>query len=170
MADTFVKIASVVVGAGGAASMAFSSIPSTYTDLCLKFSVRTNRATYTSELLRVDFNGSSSSQSSRLLEGAGTTASSFSLSTTQVAVATKSASTASTFSNGELYIPNYAGSSNKSISGDSVAENNATSGPLYLGAALWSNTAAITSISLTSTISTTIQQYSTATLYGILKA
>jgi hypothetical protein len=164
------SIATVTVGSGGASSIDFTSIPATYTDLCLKFSVRTNRATITAELLRVDFNGSSSSQSSRLLEGSGTSVSSFSLSTTQVAVGTTSASTASTFSNGELYIPNYAGSANKSISADSVAENNATTGPLYLGAGLWSNTAAITSISLTSTISTTIQQYSTATLYGISKS
>jgi len=167
MANTFVKIATVTVGAGGASSIDFSSIPATYTDLCLKFSLRTNRGTFTAELLRVDFNGSSASQSSKLLEGSASTAASFALSTTQVAAATSSVSTTNTFSNGELYIPNYAGSTNKSISADSVAENNAAAGPLYLGAGLWSNTAAITSISLTSTISTTIQQYSTATLYGI---
>jgi hypothetical protein len=167
MADTFVKIASVAVGAGGAASMAFSSIPSTYTDLCLKTSIRTSRGTFTADLIRIDFNGLSTNQSSRLIEGSASTASFFTLSTTQVITATTSVSTANTFSNGEIYIPNYAGSTNKSISADSVAENNAATGPLYLAAGLWSNTAAITSITLTNVNSATIQQYSTATLYGI---
>jgi hypothetical protein len=170
MADTFVKIASVVVGAGGAASMAFSSIPSTYTDLCLKSSIRTNRGTFTADLIRVDFNGSSASQTSRLIEGSSTTVGNISLSTTQVVSATTSVSTANTFSNSELYIPNYTSSTNKSISSDSVTENNAVQGPLYLAVGLWSNTAAITSITLTNVNSATFQQYSTATLYGILKA
>ena len=170
MADTFVKIATVTVGAGGASTIDFVSIPSTYTDLCLKFSLRTSRGTFASDLVRVDFNGSSSSQSLRLLEGAGTSVSSFSLSTTQVASGTTSVSTANTFSNGELYIPNYTSSTHKSISSDSVTENNSTNGPLYLVAGLWSNTAAITRITLTDVNSAIIQQYSTATLYGILKA
>ena len=167
MADTFTKIASVTVGSGGAATMAFSSIPSTYTDLVVKTSIRTSRGTFTADLIRVDFNGSSSSQSSKILEGSASTASSFSLSTTQVVAGTTSVSTANTFSNGEIYIPNYAGSTNKSFSADSVAENNATTGPLYLAAGLWSNTAAITSITLTNVNSATFQEYSTATLYGI---
>jgi hypothetical protein len=170
VADTFVKIATVTVGSGGASTMAFSSIPSTYTDLVVKTSIRTSRGTFAADLIRVDFNGSSASQSSRLIEGSSSTASSFALSTTQVITGTTSVSTANTFSNGEIYIPNYAGSTNKSISADSVAENNSASGPLYLASGLWSNTAAITSITLTDVNSATFQEYSTATLYGILKA
>lgn len=170
MADTFVKIATTTVGAGGTSAITFSSIPSTYTDLCLKFSLRTTRGTFTADLIRVDFNGSSSSQSLRLIEGSGTTVGNLSLSTTQVVSATTSVSTANTFSNGELYIPNYTSSTHKSISADTVTENNAVQGPLYLAAGLWSNTAAITSISLTNVNSATIVQYSSATLYGILKA
>ena len=167
MPNTFIKIATVTVGSGGAATMAFSSIPSTYTDLVVKTSIRTSRGTYAADLIRVDFNGSSTSQSSRLLEGSSGGVGSFALSTTQVITGTTSVSTANTFSNGEIYIPNYAGSTNKSISADSVAENNAADGPLYLAAGLWSNTAAITSITLTNVNSATFQQYSTATLYGI---
>ena len=40
MATTFTKIASVTVGSGGASSIDFTSIPSTYTDLCVKLSTR----------------------------------------------------------------------------------------------------------------------------------
>ena len=40
MATTFTKIASVSVGSGGAATMSFTSIPSTYTDIVVKLSAR----------------------------------------------------------------------------------------------------------------------------------
>ena len=42
MADTYTLISSVTVGAGGASSIDFTSIPATYTDLLVKFSLRTD--------------------------------------------------------------------------------------------------------------------------------
>ena len=75
--------------------------------------------------------------------------------------------TASTFGNTMLYIPNYTSSNNKSSSSDGVAETNATNVNMAMIANLWSNTAAITSIKLTPATGATLQQYSTATLYGI---
>jgi hypothetical protein len=81
-----------------------------------------------------------------------------------------STSTASTFSNAELYIPNYAGSNNKSSSVDGVSENNATASNMALTANLWSDTAAITSIKLTPAGGGNFVQYSTAYLYGISNA
>jgi hypothetical protein len=77
--------------------------------------------------------------------------------------------TASTFSNGEFYIPNYASANNKSVSFDSVTENNkATDQILALNAGLWADSAAITSIKLEVNGGTyNISQYSSATLYGI---
>jgi hypothetical protein len=78
--------------------------------------------------------------------------------------------TSSTFGNGELYIPNYAGSTNKSYSADSVAETNATATFMYLTAGLWSNTAAINSITMTPQGGSNFVQYTTATLYGISKS
>jgi len=66
-----------------------------------------------------------------------------------------------------LYIPNYAGSANKSASSDSVRENNATGSiQLRLVASLWSNAAAITSVKLVPDYGN-FAIYSTATLYGI---
>ena len=76
-------------------------------------------------------------------------------------------STANTFANGEFYIPNYAGSTNKSVSADGVTENNATAARATLTAGLWSNTAAINQITLLPIAGGTFAQYSTATLYGI---
>jgi hypothetical protein len=75
--------------------------------------------------------------------------------------------TASSFSSGEIYIPNYAGSTNKSYSIDSVTEQNATGALAELIAGLWSQTAAITQITLSSS---NFQQYSTAYLYGVSNA
>jgi hypothetical protein len=74
--------------------------------------------------------------------------------------------TASTFANNEVTIPNYTSSNFKSYSVDSVTENNATQAYAIFVAGLWSNTAAITSITL-GLSSANFVQYSTAYLYGI---
>ena len=166
MPDTFIKIASVTVGAGGAATISFSSIPSTYTDLCLKVSLRSNASRINEDLL-VSFNGSTSSRAWRFLEGNGSSASSASGTDGRFSTFNADTSTSNTFGSAELYIPNYAGSNYKSVSIDTVTENNATSAYAEIEAALWSNTAAITSITCTLAFGTVFMQYSTATLYGI---
>jgi len=165
--DTFIKIASVTVGSGGASSIDFTSIPSTYTDLVVKYSIRTTSANQI-DYLKCEFNGSTTSYTERVLYGYGTTVGSASNSGSYDNIINGGANTASTFSNGEIYVPNYAGSNYKSFSSDSVAESNTTSNNmLMLAAELWSNTSAITSIKLSDLSSGTIAQYSTATLYGI---
>jgi hypothetical protein len=167
MANTFVKIASVTVGSGGAASMSFSSIPGTYTDLVVKISARGTAALLGSSY-KLSFNGSSSNFTIRALEGNGSSASSFT-GTQYVGSAVGSTATASTFNNGEIYIPNYTSTTTaKSFSVDAVSENNATEAYSDLIAGLWNpgTQAAITSIGLTPTTGD-FTQYSTATLYGI---
>ncbi len=168
MANTFAKIASVTVGSGGAATISFSSIPSTYTDLCLKVSARDNRAGVLDSEMYVTFNGGSSNLSSRTLYGSGASAGSSSSGTQIPLTIVSAAATANTFSNGEMYVANYASANNKSISIDSVDESNTASGVYaYLTAGLWSDSAAITSLTLTPFGGNSFVQYSTATLYGI---
>lgn len=168
MANTYTLISSVTVGSGGAASMGFTSIPSTYTDLVVKVSARSNRALTVDGIL-ISFNGSTSNFTNRYLEGDGSTAYSAILARL-ASSAVGSTATASTYSNADIYIPNYAGSNFKSLSTDSVTENNATGSLTDLMANLWSDTAAITSITLTPYIGTLFNQYSTAYLYGISNA
>jgi hypothetical protein len=173
MANTFTKIAAVTVGSGGSANIDFTSIPSTYTDLCLKVSARTNRTgTDVDDELYIEFNGSGgTAYSTRMVEGNGSTARSASDASQAKltrGIAPTDNSTANTFSNCEYYIPNYAGSNNKSVSSDNTMENNATFSLVNLSAGLWSNTSAITSIKITAV--GTFVQYSTATLYGINKS
>lgn len=168
MPVTYRKIASVTVGAGGAGSIDFTSIPGTYTDLELKLSLRVTGAVSD---VALRFNGSTTSYSRRALSAYSPNASSASASDAYIGPANESGYTASSFSSVSIYIPNYAGSTNKSISVDQVQESNQTSVYMNLFANLWSNTAAITSIKLEALSgSLTFAQHSTAVLYGIKKS
>ena len=163
---TYIKIATVTVGAGGAASMDFTSIPSTYTDLLLSVSGRGSGAAVSGSII-IKFNAITTGYSSRNLYGNGATATSNSSSDGYIGEMISAAnSTASIFGSGLVYIPNYAGSTNKSYSADWVSENNATTAYAGFTAGLMSNTAAINAITLTASF----VQHSTATLYGISKS
>lgn len=175
MANTYVKIASVTVGSGGAASIDFQSIPATYDDLVVKVSGRgdlSNVATW----VVVEFNGVATNRSSRLLAGEGSGSPySASYASDIIFLICGQNNTASTFGNAELYIPNYAGSTNKSISIDQVTENNATFATNYLFSALWASTSAINRVTLYAADASFNKnklwlQHSTAVLYGIKKS
>ncbi len=164
MANTYTLISSVTVGAGGASTIDFTSIPATYTDLLLKVSGRGDRSGATFDGIYIKFNGSATA-TARYLEGNGASASSGTTSNF-AGVIDAATATSSTFSNIEVYIPNYAGSNNKSYSSDSVHETNATTAYADLTAGLWSNTSAINQITLNANAGNFVQ-YSTAYLYGI---
>jgi len=167
MATTYEAIATVTVGSGGAANIEFTSIPGTYTDLLVKLSTRTNESQVFGAVT-MDFNSSTSSQSTKYLFGNGASAGSLDPGAVlYVGDGVGANATASTFSNMEVYIPNYTSANNKSASADAVGETNGTTAYMSLQANLWSNTAAITSIRFNAITTKTFQQYSTATLYGI---
>jgi hypothetical protein len=176
MATTYTLISSVTVGSGGAASIDFTSIPATYTDLVLKVSLRNNTTG-----LRVRFNSDSGTNYSwRRLSGSGSAAFSDSNTTygspyntfLYFSMQNTTSDTANTFSSGEMYVPNYTSSNQKSASLDSVQENNATSSNMAMQAGLWTGTAAITSVALTPDTGSSplFVQYSSAYLYGISNA
>ena len=154
----------IEVGSGGAASITFSSIPTdgTYTDLYLVLSGRTTE-TNIIDFLDVYPNGSTSNLSSQRLSGSGSSASSAANSRNYINAST---STSNTFANLELYIPNYASSNAKSISLNSVSENNAASAYQNIQGTLWDDTTAISSLELNPVYGNFVQ-YSSATLYGI---
>jgi len=164
------KISTVTVGAGGAASIDFTSIPGTYTDLMIVLSGRSNATDVSGgQSVRMRFNGTTTTYTSRILYGNGSSAASYSPAGWAGQVV-PSNYTANVFSNCSIYIPNYAGSTAKSWSVDSVSENNATTDYLEIIAGLWNGTSAITSIALTiESGSASFQQYSSATLYGVTK-
>ena len=156
------------VGSAGAASITFSNIPQTFTDLKIVVSARSVRSAV-NDVLYMTVNGSTTTYSSRVLEGNGAAVSSYSGGSTafsDILGIPAASSTASVFSNAEIYIPNYTSANYKSISANSVGENNATTAYTDLYAGLWSNTTAITSINLYNIISN-FTEYSTFSLYGI---
>jgi hypothetical protein len=167
MPNTFTLIASSTVGSGGAANIEFTSIPATYTDLSVSLSVRSST---TAELYAQVNNSTSTIYRNRSIQGTGSSVSAATYQTAKyfLGEANWNTFTANTFSSQSLYLPDYAGSKNKSLLVDSVTENNATLAYMYLIGGLWSNTDAITSIKFTIS-SGTFDQYSTAYLYGIKK-
>jgi hypothetical protein len=166
MANTFELISSVNL-TSSASTINFTSIPSTFTDIVLLFSARQTGFADISDGVYIAFNGSTSGFTGKYLQGSGTSAASGNLARFIGGTPGDSA-TANTFSNTMVYIPNYAGSTNKSFSVDYTIENNATTSYIGMVAGLWSNTAAITSIALTGdqTFTTNSNFY----LYGVKNA
>jgi len=171
MATTHKKIQTVTVGAGGASSIAFTSIPQTYTDLVIKICARSTRAGADDDIY-ISYNGSATSYAYRYFQGYVTSARASSGSSQYVGAMPASGATTNTFGNAEICIPNYTSSNYKSINSDSVTENNSATAYealIMLMSNLWSNTSSITSITLTSGTGSNFAQYSTATLYGVFK-
>jgi hypothetical protein len=152
------------------ASITFSSIPATFTDLKLVFSLRGDASSAYNDSF-VQFNGDTGGNYSfRRLYGTGSSAASDAASSGsnfgRVGSSVGSTSTASTFANGEVYIPNYRSSAAKSFSSDGVTENNGAGAFQVIYADLYSGTSPITSLTLNG-LSTNFISGSSATLYGI---
>ena len=131
MASTYTLISSQVL-ASTTASVTFSSIPATYTDLVLRVSARDND-TGAFQQLRITFNGDTATNTSLRF----------------VTSVDGSTATSNTFGNAEIYIPSYLASQNKPISNFAVQENNNATAYINITAGLFSDTTAISSISLT---------------------
>ena len=170
MANTYELIASSTVGSGGASNIEFTSIPNTFTDLALFYSIRTDRTGTNWDGIRLTPNSSGTTPTSRMLFGTGSATGSEFNNDYYGGTAPTAATTSSTFGNGFIYITNYASSNYKSWSVDAVGENNSTATLSNLVAGLWSVTDAITSLKLRAETTANFVQYSTAYLYGVKNA
>jgi len=152
------------------ASITFSSIPQTATDLYLVVSHR-NAGGANQDNLLLRINGSSANTYVSLqLYGNGS--STFSGSQTATAdnytYSNSASSTSNTFASTQYYIPNYALTGTKNWSVDTVFENNATTGYQQIIATLYNTSVAgITSITLSSGYN--LVTGTTASLYTITK-
>lgn len=167
MATTCKLIAKATLSSA-AATMEFTSIPGTYTDLLLLISARRDSATGSGQMF-VRFNSSTSNYSARSLYGNGSSAASSTETSISVQLGTSS-DTANTFNSASVYIPNYAGSTNKSVSVSSANETNATTAFIWEAAGLWSDAAAITGILIDPIGSGDLVAGSSMYLYGITKS
>ena len=170
MATTYTLISSNVL-TSSAASVTFSSIPATYTDLVVRASVRTDfSSAYNNYRLRLNADTSSLYSYTRIVGVDTLAVSSRGSANTSIlnGAANSDASTANTFTSLEIYIPNYLSTSNKPISIISNEEDNATEAYIAATAGLYRNTSAITSISIDSvTTSINLVSGSSFYLYGI---
>jgi hypothetical protein len=170
MPSTYTLISSNVLGSS-AASVTFSAIPSTYTDLVLRVSARTNKASTTTDLT-VRVNGNTSAIYSRVrLRGSGSAASS-NLDTNQTQIQNDQGldgnnAASNTFSSNEIYIPNYLSSANKPASIFSIQEDNLSTAYITALACLIRDTNPITSILLYAESGVDFVSGSSFYLYGI---
>lgn len=170
MANTFTKLDSYTVGAGGISSVTFSNIPQTYTDLHLKVSAR--NAGSGIGTFRMYFNndagsnytvlyaqGAGVSQQAQIIVGAAG-------GNNQAGLLDGNTSTANTFSNNDITIPNYSSQLVKSWMSEGGEAENSTTAYLRLTGGVAYATSSITSITIVPDAAT-FGQYSTFALYGV---
>lgn len=159
------------------ASIEFTNIPQTGTDLIILFSARGSNNDIASGWL-YSLNGSSSGYSARSLNGTGSSTNSYTDTTGTDGGVTYgrldswglvgNTATANTFENMQIVIPNYATSTSKVVSVDSVGENNSTAAFQRMMAGVWTGNAPITSLLLRSW-NTVFLPGTSASLYVLTK-
>ena len=169
------SISTVTVGSGGASSVTFSSIPSTYKHLQIRGIARDSRATYVNSNLIIRFNGDSAANYSwhNLQGNGGSAAGRAGSNDTSIRSNVLAAAGAPTgaFSGYVTDILDYADTNKfktlRSLGG--VDSNGAVLGEggfIELLSGNWRSTSAITSISLAAD-TPNLLQYTTFALYGI---
>jgi hypothetical protein len=173
MANTFTLIQTIDLSAGGQTSLDFQNITNTYKDLALYYFIRNTGA---NGGLYVKLNNNSSSYYNQRLVGSYTSitpSADAPFTSALFGVNAPSSAPAGYFSNGFLYISDYANTSrDKSGWFDSTYEPNASNlGGNGLSQCIgwnWNNTSAINRITITSEdVGSNLAQYSYASLYGI---
>jgi hypothetical protein len=166
MSWTFIQSTAL---SANATSVTFSNIPQTYKSLMILSSARTDRNTDLNDMILIRPNNSTTGLSSRRLYGASTSlASAIGATTAHVGVTCGATTTANVFSNSILCLLNYSSTTvNKVFSSEGVSENSSVIGLQEIDSALWSSTAAITSIVFVPETGPNFTTGSTFTLYGL---
>jgi len=166
MPSTYTLISSNTLSAS-AASVTFSAIPSTYTDLVIRFSVRTDSGS--GAALNIEETNTNADISQTYMYGNGATATSSRDTGSYVTLydINSPSTTSNTFTNGELYIPSYTSSGYKPQSAFHVRENNATTSYIHATAILKNATVAISSLKMYNAYGGNLVSGSSFYLYGI---
>jgi len=172
--NAYDSIATVIVGSGGSSSISFTSIPSTYTHLELRVIAQSAIGSGSGGgQYFMNFNSDTGTNYTRHdLVGDGTSASSAGFATgtynyVPIQRGYYTASASNIFSGHIVSILDYTNTNkNKTVRNFGGFDANG-SGEMYLSSSLWTNTSAITSISITAISSNLFRQYSSFALYGI---
>lgn len=169
--NSYESIATVTVGAGGAANVEFTSIPSTYQHLQVRITSRDNRSASVNNNLFVYLNNDTGTNYSyHLLTGDGSSAGADNGSTTDLMIAGSNAASSATsgvMGVSVFDILDYDNTNKYKTTRALTGIDNNGSGLIRLWSGNWRNTAAITSLKFYPASSATIQQYSSFALYGI---
>ena len=159
--NSYASIGTVTVGSGGASSITFSSIPSTYTHLQIRMFAQTTNGNTDST---ISINGNSSVYRHQLY-GNGSSASANATSGDAYIIFTPG-NTANTFGPAIIDILDYTNANkNTTVRAFSGRDLNG-SGYVGIGSALFTGLGPVTSITLNG-FSTSYAQYSSFALYGI---
>jgi hypothetical protein len=167
MPNTYTLLETITVGAAGASSVTFNSIPSTgYTDLKIVMSVRSANAS-NFDNPRISINGSTSTFTRKEIYGESGSVGAEQPSDRIIGNCPAANTTSNTFGSLEFYLPNYTSSNYKTWSCDSVTENNSATNSMWLLAGLWSTTTAVSTIAVSLQTGGNFAQHSTFSLYGV---
>ena len=171
--NSYESIATVTVGAGGAATVSFTSIPSTYKHLEIRSMARDARAISGANPINMSFNSDVTYTNYRqhYLYGDGASAGAGTL---QASGSYASGGDSAGASNGAsifavniISILDYTNTNKNKVSRVLHGIDTNGGGQIVLDSSLWLNTAAITQIDLTAKSSSGFVQYSSFALYGI---
>lgn len=170
VSTSYESIATVTVGAGGAANVEFTSIPSTYTHLQIRALTRETSGSFPGfSYLQVN-SDTGNNYSQHALYGNGSSAAAGATSTISIVYSGPvGGTTANTFGAMVIDILDYKNTNKyKTLRGLSGADNNG-SGEIRFWSGLWQSTNAITSIKFFGN-NGNWQQYTHFALYGIKSA
>lgn len=163
----FEHIQTITVGAGGAASITFSSIPQTYKHLQIRGTARTQGTATNFDVIGCRFNGDTGSNyATHYLYGNGSSAISFGAASQtymNVWAAASNGMSANIFGTFIFDVLDYSSTAKyKTLRVLGGVDTNGNGG-MFLTSGLWMSTGAITSISFP----TAISQYTSFSLYGV---
>ncbi len=169
------SISTVTVGAGGSSSISFTSIPSTYKHLQIRWACITNRGTYAIDDIKMTFNSDTGANySHHNLRGNGSTASAGGGANQNYIYFDVSAGTSVSnfFGVAVTDVLDYANTNKykttRALTGcDTNGAVSGEFGRVALQSGSWRSTSAITSITIVPFTGTQFNQYSSFALYGV---
>ena len=168
--NSYESIATVTVGSGGQSTIEFTSIPSTYKHLQIRWICRDNRVGDASDSI-VRFNSDTGSNYSwHQLIGDGVSAASYattSQTSARVGFQTGTTSGSNVFGATVIDILDYANTNKYKTMRNLAGFDMNTNGSIALNSALWMSTSAITSIVFAPRLGSLYSQYTQFALYGI---
>ena len=166
--NSYASIGTVTVGSGGASTITFSSIPSTYTHLQIRIFGKGNNADVY-DAANLTYNGDTGANYTlHWLTGNGSSASALGLTPrNEIRAAYIGGATSPSIGSGIVDILDYSNTNKyKTLRSLSGADANG-SGNIFFMSGLWMSTSAISSMTLTPVFGSSFSQYSSFALYGV---